>query len=223
MEIVFAMSNRRNINKVRSEGGFFKYGVQYDDKSTESIGYAKPDPKAMSANHGSYGQPVPNPKNIRKITDIIREQKEREELELKREKTNALIDKLLSLRGIKNIVPTKIKTIFTNLPVITPKNIYKYLRAEVSNIEQGPVSLPVYEERKKICGECPHRMFPDGYHDPLGFCTKCGCGANPRAQLTVKLKLPATSCPLDKWGESTGIYEGLWGRIRYIFTRRRSK
>ena len=223
MEIVFAMSNRRNIDKVRSEGGFFRYGVQYDDKSTETIGYAKPDPKAMSANHGSYGQPVPNPKNIRKITDIIREQKEREELELKREKTNALIDKLLSLRGIKNIVPTKIKTIFTNLPIITPKNIYKYLRAEVSNIEQGPVSLPVYEERKKICGECPHRMFPDGYHDPLGFCTKCGCGANPRAQLTVKLKLPATSCPLGKWDEAPGIYEGLWGRIRYIITRRRSK
>ena len=131
-------------------------------------------------------------------------------------------EKLFSFR-FSNIIPRKVKIFILNLPVLSPKNIYSYLRAEYSNIEQGPVSLPVYEERKRICGECPHRMFPEGYHDPLGFCTECGCGANPRAQLTIKLKLPATSCPLDKWGESTGIYEGMWGRIRYIITRRRSK
>ena len=107
----------------------------------------------------------------------------------------------------------------TNRPKFTYTNVKNYAKAELSKIEQGPVSLPIYEERKKICGECPHRKYVDGYKDPLGFCTKCGCGANPRAQLTVKLRLPATSCPLDKWGESKGIYEGFWGRIRYILSR----
>ena len=222
MEIVL-VSSYRNLDKVRAEGGFYKYGVVYTDKVQDTIGYAKPNNKAMIANHGTHGQPVPNPENAKKLNDILEQQRKREKLEEKRARTNIRIDKFLTLRVIKNIVPTKVRTVFTNLPVLTPKNIYKYFRAELSNIEQGPVSLPVYEERKRICGECPKRMFPPGYSDPLGFCTECGCGANPRAQLTIKLKLPATSCPLGKWDEAPGIYEGLWGRIRYIFTRRRSK
>ena len=120
----------------------------------------------------------------------------------------------------KKLVPTKLISLLANLPEMTLKNIRNYVRAEISNIEQGPVSLPIFEERKRICGECPHKKQVKGYKDPLGFCTKCGCGANPRAQLTVKLKLPATSCPLGKWDESTGIYTGFWGRFRYILSRK---
>ena len=217
----------RSIREVRKEGGFFQHGVAYTSNSDDKIRYnhskTKEEMSLMSMNYGMYGQPRPSEFHKKQVEEIIKEQERREKEEKKRQKLNAKVNRFLSKKLIKRIVPTKVKTVFTNLPVITPKNIYKYFRAELSNIEQGPVSLPVYEERKKICGECPKRMFPEGYSDPLGFCTECGCGANPRAQLTVKLKLPATSCPLGKWDEAPGIYEGLWGRIRYIFTRRRSK
>ena len=98
------------------------------------------------------------------------------------------------------------------------KNVVSYLRAEQSLATQGPVSLKVFEERKKICGECPHRKTHDKIPDPLGFCTKCGCGANPRARLTNKIKMPQTSCPLNKWGTSTGIYKGVMGKIRHKLT-----
>ena len=100
----------------------------------------------------------------------------------------------------------------------TLSNVIKYVKAEQSLATQGPVSLTVYEERKKICGECPHRKTHEKIPDPLGFCTKCGCGANPRARLTNKIKMPQTSCPLDKWGTSTGIYKGVVGKIRHKLT-----
>ena len=214
------MSNHRNIEEVKASREFFTYGVQYTDLPvTDKVKYGTPDRVALKANHGAYGQPVPHEENRKAINDMVNAQLKRERQEQRRAKFISLLHKF----RIPNILPAKLTTILNNMPTLTPKNIYRYFRAELSNIEQGPVSLPVYEERKKICGECPERMFPEGYSDPLGFCTKCGCGANPRAQLTIKLKLPATSCPLGKWDESPGIYEGLWGRIRYIFTRRRSK
>tara|TARA_R110002012_G_scaffold179281_3_gene344870 strand:- start:1708 stop:2418 length:711 start_codon:yes stop_codon:yes gene_type:complete len=100
----------------------------------------------------------------------------------------------------------------------TLSNIISYVKAEQSLATQGPVSLTVYEERKKICGECPHRKTNEKVPDPLGFCTKCGCGANPRARLTNKIKMPQTSCPLDKWGTSTGIYKGILGKLRHKLT-----
>ena len=98
------------------------------------------------------------------------------------------------------------------------KNVFNYLKAEQSLATQGPVSLTVFEERKAICGECPHRKTHEQIPDELGFCTKCGCGANPRARLTNKIKMPQTSCPLDKWGTSTGIYKGVAGKLKYKLT-----
>ena len=38
----------------------------------------------------------------------------------------------------------------------------------------------------------------------VGFCTKCGCGNNPRALLTVKVTLAGYECPLAKWGKVDG-------------------
>ena len=217
---------QQNVNNPKKEKSFYRYGVQYSSNIPETIGTAKPDLNAMRANHGTFGNPTPNKKAIKSIDEIVKKQQKEEAERIRAAKRSILVQRLISFRKTKTILsylPTKVTTFLQNMPTLSPKNIYKYLRAEVSNIEQGPVSLPVYEERKKICGDCPKRMFPEGYSDPLGFCTECGCGANPRAQLTVKLKLPATSCPLGKWDEAPGIYEGLWGRIRYIITRRRSK
>jgi hypothetical protein len=154
----------------------------------------------------------------RQMRDLFERQQNAMEQSRKQQRKDRIAKLFRKLTG--RVIYSRIKAFtVTNRPKITYSNVKKYIKAELSKIEQGPVSLPIYEERKKICGECPHRKYVDGYKDPLGFCTKCGCGANPRAQLTVKLKLPATSCPLDKWGESTGIYEGFWGRIRYILSR----
>ena len=217
---------RQNINNPKKEKSFYRYGIQYSSQIESPIGVEKANPNRIRANHGTYGNITPNIEAIKSINEIVEKQQKEEAERIRLAKRSALVQRLISFRKTKNILsylPTKVTTFLQNMPTLSPKNIYKYLRAEVSNIEQGPVSLPVYEERKNICGDCPKRMFPEGYSDPLGFCTECGCGANPRAQLTVKLKLPATSCPLGKWDEAPGIYEGLWGRIRYIITRRRSK
>jgi hypothetical protein len=40
--------------------------------------------------------------------------------------------------------------------------------------------------------------------DGVGWCTKCGCGNNPRALLTVKVTLAGVECPLAKWGKVDG-------------------
>jgi hypothetical protein len=154
----------------------------------------------------------------RQMRDLFERQQNAMEQSRKQQRKDRIAKLFRKLTG--RVIYSRIKAFtVTNRPKFTYTNVKNYAKAELSKIEQGPVSLPIYEERKKICGECPHRKYVDGYKDPLGFCTKCGCGANPRAQLTVKLKLPATSCPLDKWGESKGIYEGFWGRIRYILSR----
>ena len=154
----------------------------------------------------------------RQMRDLFERQQNAMEQSRKQQRKDRIAKLFRKLTG--RVIYNRIKAFtVTNRPKFTYTNVKNYAKAELSKIEQGPVSLPIYEERKKICGECPHRKYVDGYKDPLGFCTKCGCGAHPRAQLTVKLKLPATSCPLDKWGESKGIYEGFWGRIRYILSR----
>jgi hypothetical protein len=202
---------RKTIEKKR----FFRHGTDYLETNVD---IDKPITDRMIANYSNSMGARHGSKEYRNYSSkLMKERKLQMEAEQKRYEWLQRKEKLI--RKIKSPIPTRIKSFFSNLPKFTPKNIKSYVRAELSNIGQGPVSLPIYEERKKICGECPHRKFVEGYKDPLGFCTKCGCGANPRAQLTVKLKLPATSCPLEKWGESKGIYEGFWGRIRYILSR----
>ena len=209
-----------DLEKGNTPAPFIREGQIYSSHLTGSTKVGKANMTAMRASYSTtFGLHTPDETKVQEFKEVYRKQVEAEQQRLRDAKRQAWKQILFSFR-ISYLIPQKVKTFIVNLPVMSPKNIYRSLRAEISNIEQGPVSLPVYEERKKICGECPHRMYPEGYHDPLGFCTKCGCGANPRAQLTVKLKLPATSCPLGKWDESPGIYEGLWGRIRYIIKRR---
>ena len=217
---------KKSMNDVlngKTNSRFFREGVVYTSENESNADIQRPDMAGLNASYSkTAGFHTTNTEKMKAFNDLFMEQARKEQERRKEAERAAWRMKILSFR-LSHLIPRKVQTFFLNMPRLTPKNIYSYLRAEYSNIEQGPVSLPVYEERKKVCGACPHRMFPDGYHDPLGFCTKCGCGANPRAQLTVKLKLPATSCPIGKWDESPGIYEGLWGRIRYIITRRRSK
>ena len=76
----------------------------------------------------------------------------------------------------------------------------EYARAELTHATQGPASEADAAARLAICMECEHRATDyKGQTDPVGWCQRCGCGANPRAKLTVKVTLSAVSCPLGKW------------------------
>jgi len=208
----------------KKEGTIFRNDVNYTSSPTEhteaKTNLGKPDPRVLIANYTTELGAKRGSAHFKKISDeLLAKEIQQNKKDIKEFKKYGR--RFKRRRFLKSLIPLKVRSFAKNRPEFTPKKIYSYLRAEFSNIEQGSVSLPVYEERKKICGECPHRKHVEGYKDPLGFCTKCGCGANPRAQLTVKLKLPATSCPIGKWGEAQGIYEGFWGRIRYILRTRR--
>lgn len=85
----------------------------------------------------------------------------------------------------------------------------KYLAAEAKHAWGGPAPIEVFEERLRLCMACPGRVDElDGQRDQggVGFCTKCGCGANKRSQLSVKLTLAGVPCPLGKFAavEGTG-------------------
>ncbi len=82
-----------------------------------------------------------------------------------------------------------------------------YARAELTHATQGPASEADAAARLAICMSCEHRAVEyKGQTDAggVGFCTKCGCGNNPRAMLTVKVTLAGVECPLAKWGKVEG-------------------
>lgn len=82
-----------------------------------------------------------------------------------------------------------------------------YLKAEAKHAWGGPAPIEVFEERLRLCMECPGRVDElEGQRDQggVGFCTKCGCGANKRSQLSVKLTLAGVPCPLGKFAAVDG-------------------
>jgi len=91
--------------------------------------------------------------------------------------------------------------------------VASYLSAEAAHAMQGPASVQVQGERAAICRACEGRAeVVEGATDPggIGWCTKCGCGSNRRAALSVKLTLAGATCPLGKWQpvEGTGASLG---------------
>jgi len=83
-----------------------------------------------------------------------------------------------------------------------------YLKAEAKHAVQGPAPAAVVEERIRACMACPGRVdVYNGVKDEggVGFCTKCGCPANQRSQLSVKLTLAGVSCPLGTFKAVEGI------------------
>jgi len=83
----------------------------------------------------------------------------------------------------------------------------QYARAELTHATQGPASEADAAARLAICMACEHRAVEyKGMTDAggVGWCTKCGCGNNPRAMLTVKVTLAGYECPLAKWGKVEG-------------------
>ena len=89
----------------------------------------------------------------------------------------------------------------------TLENMTEYARAELTHATQGPASEADAAARLAICMACEHRAVT--YKEQtdaggVGWCTKCGCGNNPRALLTVKVTLAGVECPLGKFGKVSG-------------------
>lgn len=94
--------------------------------------------------------------------------------------------------------------------VHVPKiSLSDYAKAEAYHITNGPASEANAAARLAICMACPDRAVT--YKEQtdaggVGWCTKCGCGNNPRALLTVKVTMAGVECPLTppKWGKVSG-------------------
>ena len=87
-------------------------------------------------------------------------------------------------------------------PQLTLENAEKWVTAEISLLDEGPVPITVFNQRLDQCVVCEQRT---GYtQDKLGFCQKCSCGENIRAKLETKLNMPKAECPLGKWGFAAG-------------------
>jgi hypothetical protein len=87
--------------------------------------------------------------------------------------------------------------------------VRQYLATEAKHAVRGPAPAEVVEQRIRLCMECPGRVdVYQGVKDDggVGFCTQCGCPANQRSKLSVKLTLAGVTCPLSKFGpvEGTG-------------------
>ena len=85
----------------------------------------------------------------------------------------------------------------------------QYARAELTHATQGPASEADAAARLAICMACEHRAVTykeQTDENGVGWCTKCGCGNNPRALLTVKVTLAGVECPLPlkKWSAVSG-------------------
>ena len=70
-----------------------------------------------------------------------------------------------------------------------------WIRAEASRVLEGDVPEDQYQARLEACRACP-KLKPIS---PLGHCGACGCGTRRRAELTIKAKMPRSTCPLGNW------------------------
>ena len=111
-----------------------------------------------------------------------------------------------------NWIPIDIKSQAIVAPIASPilPKVSQYAKAEAYHAMHGAAPDNVIAERLKICGGCKFRSSThEGATDPdnFGWCTKCGCGSNPRALLNNKTKLAKTSCPLSPplWSEVEGV------------------
>jgi hypothetical protein len=73
-----------------------------------------------------------------------------------------------------------------------------WIKAEASMIASGPLSDEQYALRIEQCLSCPLLdRHPDA--DRIGWCKACGCGRKSRAELTVKGRMPKSTCPKGRW------------------------
>lgn len=119
-------------------------------------------------------------------------------------RTPALIQQVsgITVKGAPIMNRTSANGSAAPTPRPTLKQIKSWMAAEWSLLKQGPVPLPVFEERMAHCSACPHRIV-DRTDDP-GYCDQCGCGSNDRARLATKLHMPKATCPIGQWDRANG-------------------
>jgi hypothetical protein len=85
-----------------------------------------------------------------------------------------------------------------SVPLTFAQKALSYAKAEASLLVKGPVGVDELVRRLETCNACDHLKRAE---EPgkLGWCTKCGCGEKSRAELTVKGRMPAASCPFGLW------------------------
>lgn len=83
--------------------------------------------------------------------------------------------------------------------VISVGNALAWAKAEASLRLHGPVSSEILEVRTAACRACPELATDTDPRDSIGFCKACGCGSGARAALSVKLTMPAATCPKSRW------------------------
>lgn len=101
----------------------------------------------------------------------------------------------------------ELKAAVVGITISAPKpptldQIKAWFAAEFSLLREGPVPLPIFDQRMAQCVGCDQRREVTE-SDP-GWCAACGCGARERARLAVKLHMPKTCCPKGNWGCSDG-------------------
>lgn len=74
---------------------------------------------------------------------------------------------------------------------------FDWAKAEASLLTQGPLPDDAYAARVAACRACD--QFDPREAPQVGWCKACGCGQNARAEMTIKGRMPAANCPLDKW------------------------
>jgi hypothetical protein len=72
-----------------------------------------------------------------------------------------------------------------------------YIKAEASALISSITDDKV-ERRLEACSQCPD-LLRSANPKEFGWCKSCGCGKGARAELSVKAKMPAATCPRNKW------------------------
>lgn len=101
----------------------------------------------------------------------------------------------LDMAGCGTCASRKPRPTAARPPTIVQRAV-SWAKAEASAIVSS-IADEEYALRIAACKSCDSlEPRPD---PQVGFCKSCGCGNNPRAELTVKGKMPAAKCPLSKW------------------------
>jgi len=78
------------------------------------------------------------------------------------------------------------------------KNVKAYIEAEASLANYGELDDKQYDARIRLCLSCDELKQT---YDEIGHCGACGCGISKRASLTVKGRMPLSTCPKNKWAK----------------------
>jgi hypothetical protein len=81
----------------------------------------------------------------------------------------------------------------------TVRNAWRYAKALASVALRGETPFAVRLARTRACLSCPQLRSRTGTDEPIGWCAACGCGASPKAALSLKILMPGATCPKGRW------------------------